>query len=35
MSIMPEACSSLYLSQFTDGSIRDAIARVKNIEVIS
>jgi len=28
MSLMPEASSSLFMSQFTDAVVRDAIARV-------
>jgi hypothetical protein len=34
MSLMPEASSSLFMSQFTDAAVRDAIARVSLIVII-
>lgn len=31
MSVMPEASSALFMSQFTDEAVRDAIARVSSL----
>lgn len=34
MSVMPEASSALFMSQFTDEAVRDAIARVSSLYAV-